>query len=58
MRCRLFEIKAGGRLSILDEYQIRFQNVEEISQRVVVVKDSVMTRFTTCYRLLDELNFR
>ena len=44
-------------MSILDEYQIRFQNVEEISQRVVVVKDSVMTRFAkSCYRLLDELD--
>jgi hypothetical protein len=44
-------------LSILSEYQIRFQNVESVSERVIWVKDPVMLRFAkSCYRLLDQLD--
>lgn len=44
-------------MSVLNEYQIRFRNVERLSERVIVVKDPVMSRFAkACYRLLDELD--
>ena len=48
-RCAVFfhERNAEGRLSILDEYQIRFQNtlISVSAESRLLIKDSVMTRF-------------